>query len=724
MAFLHSGQKSPGQWPEMNRLGYPKKQGLYDPRYEHDACGTGFVVDIKGRKSHDIVQKAIKVLLNLEHRGACGSEKNTGDGAGILLQIPHVFLAAECAKLKIALPQPGQYAVGMVFLPIEEESRGECERLFKEIVEEESQTVLGWRTVPTDNSALGFTAKASEPVIRQLFIGRGQALSDDLAFERKLCVIRKRISKAAKRGIHERGMFYVPSLSCRTIVYKGMLTANQLPRFYPDLREPFVESALAVVHSRFSTNTFPSWARAHPYRYIAHNGEINTLRGNINWMRARESKFESRFFGAEIHKILPVIDTDGSDSAMFDNALEMLMLTGRSLPHAIMMMIPEPWGDHESLSGSMSAEKRAFYEYHSFLMEPWDGPASIAFTDGIRIGAVLDRNGLRPSRYYVTKDGLVVMASEVGVLDIPADRVLIKERLHPGRIFLVDTAQGRIIDDSELKHTFATQHPYGEWLAAHLKPLEAQPEPPDLPEPDHDTVLERQQAFGYTHEDLRLLLAPMATAGEEPIGSMGTDTSLAVLSDRPRLLYDYFQQLFAQVTNPPLDGIREELVTQIATSIGPEGNLLEPTPEACRQIKLKTPILDNAELARIRHVDLPGFKATTVPMLFPVAEGAQSLARAMEELCRRASQAVADGFSYLILSDRGVDREHAPIPALLATAGVHHHLIREGKRVKVGLVIETGEPREVHHMALLLGYGAGAINPYLAFQTLDGLIRQ
>src|SRR6266542_503700 len=724
MAFLHSGQKSPGQWPEMNRLGYPKKQGLYDPRYEHDACGTGFVVDIKGRKSHDIVQKAIKVLLNLEHRGACGSEKNTGDGAGILLQIPHVFLAAECAKLKIALPQPGQYAVGMVFLPIEEESRGECERLFEEIVEEESQTVLGWRTVPTDNSALGFTAKASEPVIRQLFIGRGQALSDDLAFERKLCVIRKRISKAAKRGIHERGMFYVPSLSCRTIVYKGMLTANQLPRFYPDLREPFVESALAVVHSRFSTNTFPSWARAHPYRYIAHNGEINTLRGNINWMRARESKFESRFFGAEIHKILPVIDSDGSDSAMFDNALEMLTLTGRSLPHAIMMMIPEPWGDHESLSGSMSAEKRAFYEYHSFLMEPWDGPASIAFTDGIRIGAVLDRNGLRPSRYYVTKDGLVVMASEVGVLDIPPERVLLKERLHPGRIFLVDTAQGRIVDDAELKQLYAGQHPYGEWLKSYLKPLESLPAPPHVPEPDHDTVLERQQIFGYTHEDLRILLRPMATAGEEPVGSMGTDTSLAVLSDRPRLLYDYFKQLFAQVTNPPLDGIREELVTQIATTIGQEGNLLEPTPEACRQIKLKTPILHNEELARIRHVELPGFKAKTISMLFPVSAGGAGLAKAVEELCRQASRAVAEGYSYVILSDRGVDPQHAPIPALLATSGVHHHLIREGSRVKIGLIIETGEPREVHHMALLLGYGAGAINPYLAFETLDDMIRQ
>jgi glutamate synthase (ferredoxin) len=499
-----------------------------------------------------------------------------------------------------------------------------------------------------------------------------------------------------------------------------MLSADQIETMFPDIVDPLVESALALVHQRFSTNTFPSWPLAHPYRFIAHNGEINTLRGNINWMHAREALCRSNLLGDDLKKILPIVVEGGSDSATFDNVLELLVMAGRPLPLAVLMMIPEAWSGHES----MPSLRKDFYEYHGCLMEPWDGPASIAFTDGTVIGAVLDRNGLRPSRYYVTKDDLVVMASEVGVLDIPPDRVLIKERLHPGRIFLVDTAQGRIIDDGELKHAFATQHPYGEWLAAHLKPLEALPAPPELPEPDHDTVLERQQAFGYTHEDLRLLLAPMATAGEEPIGSMGTDTSLAVLSDRPRLLYDYFQQLFAQVTNPPLDGIREELVTQIATSIGPEGNLLEPTPEACRQLKLKTPILDNVELAKIRHLDLPGFKSTTVPMLFKVTGGPEALAQAMEELCHRSSEAVDAGYTYLILSDRGMDREHAPIPALLATAGVHHHLIRLGKRVKVGLVIETGEPREVHHMALLLGYGAGAINPYLAFETLDDLISQ
>ena len=716
----------------MNQLGYPGKQGLYDPRHEHDACGTGFVVDIKGRKSHDIVRKAIQVLLNLEHRGACGSEKNTGDGAGILLQIPHAFFAAECSKLRIALPLPGEYAVGMVFLPTEKKIRAECEKLFEEIVEEEGQSVLGWRTVPTDNSSLGPTAQASQPVIRQLFIerrGGSRALYDDLAFERKLCVIRKRVSKAAKRGLHERGMFYIPSLSCRTIVYKGMLTADQLPLFYPDLNEPSFATALALVHSRFSTNTFPSWARAHPYRYIAHNGEINTLRGNINWMRARESKFESKFFGPEIHKILPVIDTDGSDSAMFDNALEMLTLTGRSLPHAIMMMIPEPWGDHESVCGSMSEEKRAFYEYHSFLMEPWDGPASIAFTDGIRIGAVLDRNGLRPSRYYVTKDGLVVMASEVGVLDIPPDNVLSKDRLQPGRMFLVDTEAGRIVDDDELKQEIATEHPYRQWLKDNVINLDELPSPQLPPDPDHLTIVQRQQAFGYTNEELKLLIAPMATDGNEAIGSMGSDTPIAVLSERPQLLYNYFKQLFAQVTNPPVDAIREELIMSTDTSIGPEANMLEPSLECARQIKLPSPILTNEELAKLRHLADPDnrvgdsrFKSITLPMLFEVSDGARGLESALDELCHQSTTAIARGFGIIILSDRRATNELAPIPALLAVAGVHHHLIRQGTRTQIGFVIESGEPREVHHFALLLGYGAAAINPYLAFETLHDMI--
>src|SRR6266545_4459732 len=701
--------------------GMPRPQGLYDPAHEHDACGVGFVVDMKGRKSHAVVSQALQVLKNLLHRGACGCEVNTGDGAGILIQMPHAFLRRECGRLGVTLPAPRHYGAGLVFLPRDTTQAARCRTMLETVAGEEGQAVLGWRPVPTDDSPIGPSARAVEPRIEQVFIARGAGISDAQAFERKLYVIRKRVEHAVRTSdIADRGFFYLPSLSANTVIYKGMLSADQIETMFPDIVDPLVESALALVHQRFSTNTFPSWPLAHPYRFIAHNGEINTLRGNINWMHAREALCRSNLLGDDLKKILPIVVEGGSDSATFDNVLELLVMAGRPLPLAVLMMIPEAWSGHES----MPTLRKDFYEYLGCLMEPWDGPASIAFTDGTVIGAVLDRNGLRPSRYYVTKDGLVVMASEVGVLDIPADRVLIKERLHPGRIFLVDTAQGRIIDDSELKHTFATQHPYGEWLAAHLKPLEALPEPPDLPEPDHDTVLERQQAFGYTHEDLRLLLAPMATAGEEPIGSMGTDTSLAVLSDRPRLLYDYFKQLFAQVTNPPLDGIREELVTQIATTIGQEGNLLEPTPEACRQIKLKTPILHNEELARIRHVELPGFKAKTISMLFPVSAGGAGLAKAVEELCRQASRAVAEGYSYVILSDRGVDPQHAPIPALLATSGVHHHLIREGSRVKIGLIIETGEPREVHHMALLLGYGAGAINPYLAFETLDDMIRQ
>ncbi len=695
--------------------------GLYDPRYEHDACGVGFVVDMKGRKSHAIVAQALTILKNLEHRGACGCEENTGDGAGILIQMPHAFLKHAAALAGFTLPDPGQYGAGLVFLPRDPGAARECQKLFETIVREEGQTLLGWRDVPTDDASLGPTARAAEPAFKQVFIGRGANPADGAGFERKLFVIRKRVEHAiAKTTFDERGMFYIPSLSARTLIYKGMLTPTQVEAMFPDLRDATLESGLALVHSRFSTNTFPSWPLAHPYRYIAHNGEINTLRGNINWMRAREALCESPVFGADLKKILPVVVEGGSDSATFDNVLEFLHMAGRPLPHAVLMMIPEAWSGHET----MDEDRKAFYEYHACLMEPWDGPASIAFTDGTVIGAVLDRNGLRPSRYYVTKDGLVVMASEVGVLDIPPENVLIKERLHPGRIFLVDTAQGRIIDDAELKQAFAGEYPYKDWLKEHHIPLAQLPAPPHVPEPDHASVLQRQQLFGYTHEDLRILLTPMAQKGEEPVGSMGTDTPLAVLSNRPRLLYDYFQQLFAQVTNPPLDGIREELVTQIATPLGPEGNLLQPGPESCRQLKLATPILTNEELAKIAHIDRHGFRTITLPMLFPVAEGGQGLSRALDELCRRASQAIAEGYSFIILSDRGVDARHAPIPALLATSGVHHHLVRDGTRVKAGLIIETGEAREIHHMALLLGYGAGAINPYLAFETLDDMIRQ
>ena len=553
----------------------PRAQGLYDPRFEHDACGIGFVVDAHGRRSHSIVDQAVQVLLNLEHRGACGCEKNTGDGAGILMQMPHAFLADVCGEAGFTLPGPGSYGAGLVFLPTAAADRRRCEEIVERTAAEECVGFLGWRTVPTDNGSLGATARAGEPVMRQAFFARPDALEDDLAYERKLYVLRRRIENAVRASdIPGKGLFYVPSLSHRTLVYKGMLIAPQLPLYFPDIVDPRVESALAMVHSRFSTNTFPNWARAHPYRFICHNGEINTLRGNVNWMHARESLFESKLFGDDLRKILPVVDTDGSDSAMFDNVLELLVLAGRSLPHAMMMMIPEPWAGHES----MNEKKRAFYEYHSCLMEPWDGPASIAFTDGVRIGATLDRNGLRPSRYWVTKDGLVVVASEVGVLDIAPDRIQQKGRLQPGRMFLVDTEEGRIVADEEIKLRTANEKPYSLWLRDNLVTLQEVPEAPHVHGVDHETVRQRQLAFGYTREDLEQLLAPMAREGVEPVGAMGDDTPLAVLSDRPQLLYNYFKQLFAQVTNPPVDAIREEIVMAVDTTIGPERNLLEPTP--------------------------------------------------------------------------------------------------------------------------------------------------
>jgi glutamate synthase domain-containing protein 2/glutamate synthase domain-containing protein 1/glutamate synthase domain-containing protein 3 len=705
---------------------HPPRQGLYDPWYEHEACGIGFVVDLKGRKSRDTVEKGLQILLNLEHRGACGCESNTGDGAGILVQMPHAFLAEECESLRVRLPGPGQYATGMLFLPTAAEERSSCRQILERIVSEEGQHVLGWRTVPTDNFTLGATARASEPIIRQIFIGRDPAIGDDAAFERKLYVIRKRAEKAIRSsGLRQKSMFYICSLSYKTIVYKGMLMAHQLMPYFPDLSNPRMETALAMVHSRFSTNTFPSWARAHPYRYLCHNGEINTLRGNINWMRARESMFASTLFGDDLPKTLPVIDESGSDSAIFDNVLELLVLAGRSVPHAMMMMIPEPWSKHEL----MSPEIRDFYEYHSCLMEPWDGPAAMAFTDGVRIGAVLDRNGLRPSRYYVTKDDIVILASEVGVLDIPPEQVFFKGKLQPGRMLLVDTESGRIVDDEDLKLSIATERPYGQWVRKNLVKFSELPGPPHLFLPDHETVRLRQRAFGYTYEDLTMILGPMAQDGTEPIGSMGNDAPLAVLSDRPQLLYNYFKQLFAQVTNPPIDSIREELIMSVETSIGPERNLLEPAPEAARQIELHSPILSNEELEVLRHLDGTdpggrGFKTVTLPTLYRVEEGKSGLGQAMEELCDAASQAISDGHEFIILSDWGLNRQNAPIPALLAVSGVHHHLIREGTRSRVGLIVESGEPREVHHFALLIGYGASAVNPYLAFETLDDMIRQ
>ena len=618
----------------------PPPQGLYNPEAEHDACGVGFVVHIKGQRSHDIVRKALQVLVNLEHRGACGCEENTGDGAGILIQMPDTFLRT-CAPT--ALPAAGEYGAGLVFLPHDESDRNRIKDLIARIVDEEGQRLLGWRDVPTDNRLVGPSARATQPVFQQVFIAASaDAARDRDVFERKLYVIRKRVEHAVdslKVNALSRRFFYIVSLSANTLTYKGMLTARQLAPMFPDLGNPELTSALALVHQRFSTNTFPSWPLAHPYRLIAHNGEINTLRGNINWMRARQGLLESNLFGDDLKKLLPIIREGGSDTATFDNVLELLLRAGRSLPHAILMMIPEPWSGNEE----MAADRKAFYEYHSSLMEPWDGPASIAFTDGTMIGAVLDRNGLRPSRYYVTKDDLVIMASEVGVLDVPPESVLVKGRLQPGRIFLVDTAKQRIVDDNEIKQELAAQHPYRQWLDEHLIDID------DLPaaravEPDHQTVLKRQLAFGYTQEDLRVLIGPMAMAGEEPVGSMGTDTSLAVLSERPRVLFDYFKQLFAQVTNPPLDAIREELVTSMASTIGPERNLLNPEPRSCEQITIKYPIIHNEHVAKLRHLapDSP-FRSTTLAMVFDPEKGGSGLEQAMDELCRQASDAVAEG---------------------------------------------------------------------------------
>ena len=703
----------------------PPAQGLYDPAFEHDACGFGFVADLAARPSHDIIKKALRILSNLEHRGAVGSEKDTGDGAGLLTQVPHPFLAARCKGLGFSLPEKGSYGVGMLFLPTDAPSRQFCERRLTEIARDEGLALLGWRDVPTDDGTLGPTARASQPVIRQAFLAPVSASLSGDDFERKLFVVRRLVEKSVSRSaLPGRADFYVSSLSHRTIVYKGMLNADQLSSFYPDLNDEGFAAALAMVHSRFSTNTFPSWSRAHPYRYISHNGEINTLQGNVNWMQARQRMFESRVFGDDLQKILPVIDLEGSDSSMFDNVLELLLLAGRSLPHALAMMIPEPWSKHES----MSPELKAFYEFHSCFMEPWDGPASIAFTDGTRIGAILDRNGLRPSRWLQTKDGLVVMASESGVLDFPPEKVVQKGRARPGRIFLVDLDEHRIIPDREIKDGLASAAPYALWLEEHLVRLRDLSEPPAVIEPDHETVLRRQETFGYTLEDVRMLIDPMAASGTEPLGSMGIDVPLAVLSEEPQLLYDYFKQLFAQVTNPPVDADRETIVMAVDTAIGPEENLLEPTPRAALHFELGTPFLRNAELEKIRALDgkegSKGFKAITLPMLFKVHDGGKGLRKGIEDLRRRSSEAIAEGHNILILSDRGHDETDAPIPALLALAAVQHHLLREGSRTRVGLVIESGEPREVHHFCLLIGYGASAINPYLAFETIHDQVRQ
>jgi len=700
--------------------GPPPAQGLYYPAQEHDACGIGFVASIRGHKSHEIITKGIQVLLNLAHRGACGCDSETGDGAGILLQIPHQFFLRECGKLGFELPLPGAYGVGMTFLPVEKHSRLQCEGILERIVREEGLTVLGWRDTPCFASTIGRVARGSQPYIQQIFAGCG-AFTDEDTFERKLYIVRKRAeSEMAVSGIEDAGVFHIPSLSCRTIVYKGLLLATQITNFYKELSDPDVTSALCLVHQRFSTNTFPSWQRAHPYRYIAHNGEINTLKGNVNWMHARQSLLQSPLFGEDIKKLFPIIAPDGSDSANFDNAVELLLQAGRSLPHAMAMLIPEAWAGNPH----MSPEKRAFYEYHACLMEPWDGPAAIAFTDGRVIGALLDRNGLRPGRYVVTHDEHVIMASEAGVLDIEPQQVKMKGRLQPGKMFLVDTVEGRIVPDKEIKMRLASRQPYAKWLKDNQITIDQLPAPSRMHHPAAETLLRRQRAFGYSDEDLRMIMGPMASKGEEPVGSMGTDTPLACLSDLPQSLFNYFKQLFAQVTNPPIDSIREEIVMSLISYIGAERNILSEDPENCHMLKLAHPLLTNHDLEKLRRVSTGDLLAITLPALFRASEGEAGLKRALEELCQRASLAGRAGYTLLILSDRGVDKDYAPIPSLLALAAVHNLLVKEETRTQVALITESGEPREVMHFALLSGYGASAINPYLALESVENLARR
>ena len=697
--------------------------GLYDPQFEHDACGVGFVAHIKGVKSHEIVEQGLKINENLKHRGACGCEKNTGDGAGILLQIPDKFLRKVCAERNIELPPENQYGVGMLFLPPDISQRRAIEDICRLMIQAEGQKFLGFRKVPTSNATLGETARSEEPVVKQLFVGWGKDITSELEFERKLYIIRRRITKRVKytAGLLGSSYFYISSLSGRTIIYKGMLLPEQVGEFYPELHDPEMESAIAMVHSRFSTNTFPSWDRAHPYRYLSHNGEINTLRGNVNWMNAREKTIRSQVFGDALEDIKPVIMEDGSDSAILDNTFEFLVLSGRSLAHAAMMIIPEPWTGNNA----MSPEKKAFYEFHSCLMEPWDGPASVTFTDGAQIGAVLDRNGLRPSRYYITKDDLVIMASEVGVLDIAPERILKKDRLQPGKMFLVDTVEGRIISDEEIKQSIAGEQPYGEWISRNTIDLEALEDHPQLKNPDEDkySLTARQKVFGYTQEDIYLQIKTMSEKGVELVGSMGNDTPLAVLSNKSKLLYDYFKQLFAQVTNPPIDSLREELITSTTVMLGTEGQLLEPSEVNCRRIRLPHPILTNQYLEKIRGIEQPGFRAVTLPIFYEVSQGGKGIESAMQDLYRHAEQAAGKGVNIIILSDKGeIEKDRAPIPALLAVSGLHNFLINAGIRTKIGLVLESAEPRAVHHFAMLISYGAGAINPYMAFETIHSLV--
>lgn len=691
--------------------------GMYSSQFEKDACGMGFVVNIKGKKSHDIIDDGLRILERLEHRGGAGADKDTGDGAGILVQIPHEFFKRECEVLGINLPAAGEYGVGMVFAHKYESLRNEQKRILEEVVCEEGQVVLGWREVPVDGTKVGKEAAAIRPWMIQILIGKGPDVTNNKEFERKLYIIRKlaekRIIPLSKELSSD---FYIASLSSKTIVYKGMLTPGQLRDFYLDLSDLDFTSALAMVHSRFSTNTFPSWARAHPNRFLVHNGEINTIRGNVNWINAREGKAESPLF-PDIKKVFPVVDDSGSDSAMFDNTLEFLHMTGRSLPHAIMMMIPEPW----ERNNLMSQEKHDFYEFNSFMMEPWDGPAAMGFTDGTVIGGVLDRNGLRPARYYVTTDDRVIMASEVGVVNENAENIRAKGRLEPGKMLLIDTDEQRIISDEEIKHRVATELPYDEWVKEHVIHLSEITQADESTIPKVEDLFKEQQAFGYTQEDLVRMIVPMAKDGKDPVGAMGADAPLAILSDKPQLLYSYFKQMFAQVTNPPIDSIREEMVTSTRVMLGNSGNLTDPNKAGTYALSMRTPILTNQELASIKALDCRRMKSVTLPILFDPTKGAEGLRDALNDLCEKAEEAARTDQNVLILSDRGVDENHAPIPALLAVAAVHNHLINKVLRTEIGLILESGEPREVHHFCTLIGYGVTAINPYLALETVRDL---
>ena len=703
----------------MNRAGLPGQQGLYDPQFEHDACGIGVLVNINGEKSNNIVTGALTVLNNLDHRGARGDEENTGDGAGILIQIPHVFFEKKCKIESIDLPKVGSYAIGMLFLTPDKHKRIENKKVFEKVIKQEGLNLLGWRTVPTNSTMLGKAAKDFMPFMEQVFIEKSDDIKDETEFERKLYVVRRKVEKQIKDNCvpgHE--YFYVSSLSASTIVYKGMLIPEQLGAFFVDLQDTDMVSALALVHSRFSTNTFPSWERAHPNRYMIHNGEINTLRGNVNGIRARQATFDTDKFGCDLKEIMPVIDEDGSDSSMFDNCLEFMALSGRKLEETMLMMIPEPWEKNPH----MNEEKRNFYEYNSCLMEPWDGPAAIVFTDGKNVGAVLDRNGLRPARYYVTKDGMLVLASEVGVLDIPEENIACKKRLEPGKMLLVSTDEKRIISDEEIKKTVTSQNPYGEWINENMLTIDKLEK---VDQEDHiskEEILQKQKVFGYTYEELRKIIEPMAKDGVDPLGAMGNDSPLAVLSDKPQLLYNYFKQLFAQVTNPPIDSIREEIVTGTRSYLGGMGNLLESSPEACRQIAINTPFLYNESLAKIKYGNIGGFKTKVIPMLFEAVKGERGLVKGLKKIFREADKAIESGVNIIILSDRDNDDKKAPIPALIAVSGLHHYLIEKGTRTKTSIILESGEPREVHHFAALLGYGVDAINPYLAIETIVDMI--